>query len=178
VLQLARYIAILTNGGKNVDVTVIKDIINSDGEKIARNEIDGHSDRRLRRTSSGREEVLFSQENIQAVLEGMRMTTEEAGGTAFSVFRSFGIEVGGKTGASEAGVDPVTGQNITNSLFAGFAPYHEPEIAVVVLVENGGVGYYSGHIVREILEVYFRTKEEIVEDRVAIPYTGRENYKV
>ena len=37
----------------------------------------------------------------------------------------------------------------------GFAPFDDPEIAVVVIVENGGHGSYTAEVVREIIEEYF-----------------------
>jgi peptidoglycan glycosyltransferase len=45
-----------------------------------------------------------------------------------------GVQVAGKTGTAEvAGVEP-------HAWFAGFAPADDPQVAVVVLVENGGSG--------------------------------------
>ncbi len=46
----------------------------------------------------------FKEENIEAILEGMRGVTSESGGTAYSTFRNFNIEVGGKTGSAQTGV--------------------------------------------------------------------------
>ena len=98
----------------------------------------------------------------------MKSVTTETGGTAYSVFRDFEIEVGGKTGSAEAG------KNV-NAWFTGFAPYDNPEIAVVVFVENGGHGYYTASVARSIFESYFGKTEEIEEDRTAKPYTGEAN---
>lgn len=99
-------------------------------------------------------------ENIKAVLEGMKGVTSESGGTAYSTFKDFNIEVGGKTGSAQAG-------NITNGWFVGFAPFDKPEIAVVVLVENGAHGGYTAEVARDIFVEYFgmntqnkETKEE------------------
>ena len=110
----------------------------------------------------------ISEENIKTVMEGMKSVATETGGTAYSVFRGFEIEVGGKTGSAEAG------KNV-NAWFTGFAPYDDPEIAVVVFVENGGHGYYTATVARAIFESYFGTNEEIEEDRRAKPYTGQDN---
>ena len=46
-----------------------------------------------------------TQENINAVLEGMRGVTSESGGTAYSTFKDFNIEVGGKTGSAQTGIE-------------------------------------------------------------------------
>ena len=84
------------------------------------------------------------------------------------MFRDFDIEVGGKTGSAEAGGN-------VNAWFVGFAPYDDPEIAVVVFVENGGHGYYTANVAKAIFERYFGTTEEIEENKIAIPYTEQAN---
>ena len=91
----------------------------------------------------------------------MRSVTEVVGGTAYSVFKDFTISVGGKTGSAEAG-------RRTDGWFAGFAPYDDPEIAVVVMVENGKHGYYTAEVVKEIIYEYFGMNvQSIVEDMSA-----------
>ena len=164
-IQMARYIAMLTNGGKKLDLTIIKDIINNQGESIKTEEIKDYINKRLGIEKTSEENLNIQKENLKTVLEGTQSVTEE-GGTAYSVFKDFPIQVGGKTGSAEAGNDK------TNAWFVGFAPYENPEIAVVVLVENGAHGYYSAEVTKEIMEAYFGLNEEIVEDKTAKPYTN------
>lgn len=164
-IQMARYIAMLTNGGKKLDLTIIKDIINNQGESIKTEEGKDYINKRLGIEKTSEENLNIQKENLKTVLEGMQSVTEE-GGTAYSVFKDFPIQVGGKTGSAEAGNDK------TNAWFVGFAPYENPEIAVVVLVENGAHGYYSAEVTKEIMEAYFGLNEEIVEDKTAKPYTN------
>lgn len=167
-LQIAKYIAMLTNGGNDIDVTLIKEITNADGTKIDKTEIETYINERLGITKNDKEKLQISEENIAIVLEGMKSVTTETGGTAYSVFKNFDIEIGGKTGSAEAG------KNL-NAWFTGFAPYDDPEIAVVVFVENGGHGYYTANVAKDIFESYFGTNEKIEEDRTAKPYTGQTN---
>lgn len=164
-IQMARYIAMLTNGGKKLDLTIIKDIINNQGESIKTEEVKDYINKRLGIEKTSEENLNIQKENLKTVFEGMQSVTEE-GGTAYSVFKDFPIQVGGKTGSAEAGNDK------TNAWFVGFAPYENPEIAVVVLVENGAHGYYSAEVTKEIMEAYFGLNEEIVEDKTAKPYTN------
>ena len=164
-IQMARYIAMLTNGGKKLDLTIIKDIINNQGESIKTEEVKDYINKRLGIEKTSEENLNIQKENLKTVLEGMQSVTEE-GGPAYSVFKDFPIQVGGKTGSAEAGNDK------TNAWFVGFAPYENPEIAVVVLVENGAHGYYSAEVTKEIMEAYFGLNEEIVEDKTAKPYTN------
>lgn len=167
-LQIAKYIAMLTNGGNDIDVTLIKEITNVDGTKVDKTELEEYINERLGISKTEKEDLEISKENIETVLEGMKSVTTETGGTAYSVFKNFDIEVGGKTGSAEAGKS-------THAWFTGFAPYDDPEIAVVVFVENGGHGYYTATAAKEIFESYFGSNEEIEEDRTAKPYTGQAN---
>ena len=165
-LQMARYIAMLTNGGKQVDITIIKDIVNNKGESINKDEVNEYINNRLGNKESNMTDLNLEQENLKTVLEGMQSVTEE-GGTAYSIFKDFDIQIGGKTGSAEAG-------NKTNAWFVGFAPYESPEIAVVVFVENGAQGYYSAEVTKEIMEAYFGLNEEIEEDKTVKPYVNND----
>ena len=164
-LQMAKYIAMVANGGNKINPTIVKRILNADGTESSKTEINQYVKEKLGLEDEQTEDLTFSQENIAAVLEGMRSVTEE-GGTASSVFRNFDIEVGGKTGSAEVGSN-------VNAWFAGFAPFNDPEIAVVVMVENGGHGFYTAEVAREIIAEYFGmniNSTEIQEDNQAINY--------
>lgn len=167
-MQIARYIAMLANGGKAIDITIIKDIIHGDGTKEDKNAVKQYVNNKIRLTEVNSENLDIKQENLDAVLEGMKSVTTETGGTAYGVFRDFDIEVGGKTGSSEVG-DKV------NAWFAGFAPFDDPEIAVVVMVENGAHGSYTAEVAKEIIEEHFNLKEDIKEDVTASPHTEQVN---
>lgn len=71
----------------------------------------------------------------ETVAEGMRMAV--LGGTC-SKANLPGIEVCGKTGTAQNPHGP------DHSAFMGFAPYHNPKIAVAVYVENAGFGATFG----------------------------------
>ena len=110
------------------------------------------------------QDVTIKKKKKKTVLEGMRSVTEE--GTAASIFRDFEIAVGGKTGSAEAPGNKV------NAWFAGFAPFDDPEIAVVVMAENGGHGYYTADAVKQIMREYFGMNlEDVTEDVTAYSYT-------
>ena len=95
----------------------------------------------------------------------MKSVTSDRSGTAYSIFRNFNISVGGKTGSAEAPGNKV------NAWFVGFAPFENPEIAIVVMVENGAHGNYTAEVVREIMSEYFGMNTQNVEENMsAIPY--------
>jgi len=164
-LQMAKYVAMIANRGKNLDVTIVKSIINPDGSEISRDEYESYVNEKLGLQQENVEEMSFKEENIEAILEGMRGVTSESGGTAYSTFRNFNIEVGGKTGSAQTGV-----QGKTNAWFVGFAPFDDPEIAIVVFVRNGGHGSYTAEVARDIIAQYFgMNTNQVTENTTAIP---------
>ena len=164
-LQMAKYVAMIANRGKKLDVTIVKSIINPDGSEVARDEYEAYVNEKLGLQEDDTEEMNFKEENIEAILEGMRGVTSESGGTAYSTFKNFNIEVGGKTGSAQTGV-----QGKTNAWFVGFAPFDDPEIAIVVFVRNGGHGSYTAEVAREIIAQYFgMNTNQVTENTTAIP---------
>lgn len=164
-LQMAKYVAMIANRGKNLDVTIVKSIINPDGSEVSRDEYESYVNEKLGLQQENVEEMNFKEENIEAILEGMRGVTSESGGTAYSTFKNFNIEVGGKTGSAQTGV-----QGKTNAWFVGFAPFDDPEIAIVVFVRNGGHGSYTAEVARDIIAQYFgMNTNQVTENTTAIP---------
>ena len=162
-IQMAKYISILTNGGKSINPTLIKQVVNADGSEVSKEEIQEYINQKLGIEEEQAQDMQISEQNLNAVLEGMRSVTSETGGSAYSIFRNFNIEVGGKTGTAQAG-------DKTNAWFVGFAPFDDPEIAVVIMIENGGHGLYAAYSAKEIIAQYFGMNATGVnEDLSAIP---------
>ena len=163
---MAKYISMLANGGKDIDVTLIKTVIDSDGNQMSKDQIDEYVNRKLGIDSNKESEQLnISEDNLKAILEGMKGVTSESGGTAYSTFAGFNVEVAGKTGTAQVG-------SKTNGWFAGFAPYDNPEIAIVVVVENVTHGGYTAEVARDIFAEYFgMNASEITESQEAVPST-------
>lgn len=169
LVQMAKYISMLTNGGKSIQPTIVKTIRNADGTEVSKQEIEKFVKEKLNLPEENTEDLQINQDNLKAVLEGMRSVTTESGGTAYSIFKNFNIEVGGKTGSAETGRDK---NAKVNAWFTGFAPFDDPEIAVVVMVENGGHGNYTAEVARDIIAEYFGMNAgEVTEDVTARPYT-------
>lgn len=151
-IQMAKYISILVNGGHQIEVTTIKAVRNSDGTEIPKDEINRYVNELLGIDDSNVEEKVFNNTNLKAVLDGMKNVTTESGGTAYSVFKDSNVTVGGKTGSAQAGKK-------THAWFVGFAPFDDPEIAVVAIVENGAHGAYAAQIAKDIFDSYFYEDE-------------------
>ena len=128
-----------------------------------------YTNKKLGITDDEKKETLeISSENLTAILEGMKSVTNETGGTAYSVFRDLDIEIGGKTGSAQAGDE-------VNAWFACFAPYEDPEIVIVAMIEKGSHGSYAAEIAKDILEEYYGVNSQKVEESTnAVPYTEQE----
>lgn len=171
-LQMAKYISMVANGGNKIDVSIIKTIQNSDGTEVSKEEINKFVSEKLGVSKDeDSDNISLNSEYINAVKEGMKSVTSGEAGTAYARFKNFNIAVGGKTGSAEAGKDS-NGKDIVNAWFAAFAPYDDPEIAVVIMVENGGHGNYTAEAVRNIMAEYFgMNTQNVTEDMKAISYT-------
>jgi penicillin-binding protein 2 len=65
------------------------------------------------------------------------------------------VAVAGKTGTAEFGTAQYDGKHPTHGWFMGFAPYDDPEIAVVVFVERGSGGNDAAPAAGRIFDYYF-----------------------
>ena len=165
-LQMAKYISMLVNGGKKIDVSIVKTIRNADGSEVSKDEINNFVNKKLGlEEETNTEDIQINQEYLNAVLQGMKSVTSDTTGTAYVRFKDFDVSVGGKTGSAEAPNDQV------HAWFVGFAPFENPEIAIVVMVENGRHGNYTAEVVRDIMEEYFgMNTQDVTEDMSATPY--------
>ena len=156
-MQIAKYISSIANGGNVVKPTIVKSILNSDGSEVSRDEITQYTNEKLGYSDTD-DGITINQESVNVAKEGMRMAASEAGGTAYNIFKGFNQEVAGKTGSAEAGKDK-NGNDLVNAWFVCFAPYEKPEVAVVVMIENGGHGNYAAEVERDVLTQYFGMNE-------------------
>jgi len=164
-LQMCYYISTLANKGKKTDVTIIKDIIKADGTSDDVEKIKVDIDKKLGLDEIINEDIEISDSTINAIFEGMRSVTGDHGGTVYGTFSDFPIEVAGKTGTA------TSGNGSDNAWFVGFAPYDDPEIAVVVIVEHGGHGYFTARAVKDIMEEYFGYNNDKIDEKLILNTT-------
>ena len=90
----------------------------------------------------------ISNKNINAVREGMRQAVVRGSAQSLSgILRP----VAGKTGTAQFGSD-----GKSHAWFIGFAPFNNPNLAIVVLIEGGGEGSSAAvPVAKEVLEWYF-----------------------
>jgi penicillin-binding protein 2 len=134
-IQLANFTAVLANGGTLYSPKIVNRIRKASGEdsfiqpKIIRKDF-------------------IAKDIMQVVREGMRQTI--TGGTAQSL-KSLPVAVAGKTGTAQFG-----SENKTHSWFISFAPYDDPKIAMVVLVEGESEGNSGAvPVTKEVYDWYF-----------------------
>lgn len=162
-IQMARYVSMIANDGKSIDTTIVKSIIKPDGTEISKDEINEYVKNKLGLGDTNLEDVKISKEDSQAIKKGMRGVTSEAGGTAAAYFSDLDIDIAGKTGSAQTGID-----GEAHGWFVGFAPYDDPEIAVVVFVEKAGSGGYTSDVAKKIIKEYFgMNSEKVTEDKSA-----------
>ncbi len=187
-LQILMSAAVIANDGMLMRPTVINQIANAEGETILPFEpemlwditvdpvIEVYSDP----TSAGGCEAKLTGEKttvapwvVEKIQEGMRAVVTE--GTLEDTFANIGIAVAGKTGtaeycdtfANEKGLC-IPGSWPSHAWTLAYAPYDNPEIAVIAFAYNGGEGAsVAGPIVRRTIEAYFELKT--IDSRVYLP---------
>jgi len=149
-LQVVRYFAAVANGGTLYRPQVISRIgAAADGsapEEIIEPEAVGT--------------LPVSEENLNAIRQGLEGAAQRAGGTATHRFTGLSIPVAGKTGTAQAPGET----SLPHAWFGGYAPSNchtlpegcEEQIAVIVLVENTGEGStFAAPMFRQVVEAYF-----------------------
>ena len=137
---VARYVAAVANGGTVYDLTLIDSITSPDGEVISRREPV---------VSNSMPELA---PYLPFIHKGMQGVVDDEGGTATQLFRDFKYkdDMAAKTGTAQ--VSRIDLEN--NAWFVAFAPYEDPEIAVVCYIPNGYGGSRAAHAVRELIGYY------------------------
>lgn len=134
-MQLASYTAALANCGTLYSPKIVNRIRKSNGE-------DKYIQPKIIRKD------FISKDIMQILREGMRQVVTD--GTA-QALKNLPVAVAGKTGTAQFG----TG-NQTHAWFISFAPYDDPKIAMVVLVEGESEGNSSAvPVTKEVYDWYF-----------------------
>lgn len=157
LLQLAHATATLANGGVVMRPHLVNATIDPvTGQKtyVAREPV---------------ETIPLKRANLDVVIAGMTDVTKT--GTARSVFQGAPYSVAGKTGTAQvvtiAQEDKYDEKKLArrhhdHALFIAFAPAKNPEIALAVLVENGGFGAKAAApVAREVIDYWLTGKNSL-----------------
>ena len=134
-LQLAHMVATLVGGGDRWQVHLL--------QKVA-----GEAPREKVRLGK----INLSPGNVAAIKEGMLAVTQS--GSLATAFQSLPVQVGAKTGSAQ-----VDGEETSNAVLVCFAPYEDPEIALAVVVEQGGSGSSLGTVAAQVIQAYVQSHQ-------------------
>ncbi len=174
-LQLANIYATLGNGGTLYRPRLIKQLESSDRRVIKVYEPEKMGT------------LPVSPQNIQIINKALWGVVNEKGGTG-SVLKRPEADVSGKTGTAQVIGLPqdqaarkakrVSADFRDHALFACFAPYGNPEIAVAVILENAGHGgSAAAPVARKVIDAYFARKHTIQSRLQGIAADGGETRK-
>jgi penicillin-binding protein 2 len=152
-LQMARFYALIANGGRLVQPHIAADV-EEVGTKTA-------SGRVLHSFAPGpAPSVDIDPVYLDAVRSGLYEATHASFGTSTSVFGTFPVPVAGKTGTAEKAVSiPGFTGKMDQSWWVGYAPADNPQIVVAALIENGGHGgTAAAPAALKVFEAYFNKK--------------------
>ena len=169
--------AIIANDGKFMQPTLVRDVLDSEGNIVQPFEpvlkwdvttdpiIQDYGETTIR----GCEPIMGQTKTvapwvIETMQQGMRMAVTI--GTLKDRFEGATISAAGKTGTAEYCDKYAQAKNLcipgnwpSHAWTVAYAPYENPEIAVVAFVYSGGEGSsVAGPIVRRVLEAYLELK--------------------
>lgn len=135
-LHMALVTSAIANDGVMMKPYIVKEIKDKNGSI-------------LEREKPEELERVVSKETADIIKGYMVDTVKSGTGTRAKIS---GITVGGKTGSAEN-----ENHEETSSWFTAFAPAEDPQIAVAVIVEEGGVGgKRAAEIAREVIKAYLK----------------------
>ncbi len=161
-LQMARFYALLANGGELVTPHVVSAIEQSGGSST------GPAQGSLveRRFQPPAQELNLDPAALDVIRQGLFEATHSPNGTSSGVFGHFPVAVAGKTGTAEKVIDTGDGYFRTEDTawWCGFGPYDNPELVVCAVIENGGFGgEIAAPAALQVFEQYFGTKATQVQ---------------
>jgi penicillin-binding protein 2 len=170
-LQLAVATATMANRGKNIRPRLVREIENiRSGDKLSvksrlANQID-----------------IKEKDHWQQVINAMKDVIHSPRGTARRLNKDIPYTIAGKTGTAQViGIkqgekydeSKVLKKHRDHALFIAFAPVEDPQIAIAVIVENGGHGgSTAAPIAGQVIKAWLTPK--IASGEIKLPDTAKE----
>lgn len=156
-LQMAMAYAAIANGGTVYEPKLVKAIMGADGTVIEKMAPTIKSELDLPKST-----INFLRNSLPGV------TTDGSGESPFLGFPLNQIPIASKTGSAQ-----VTGDKVSTSWFASYAPANKPRYAIVMMVTQGGTGSKtSGPSVRKIYEALFGVEGTTVNPNKSVLIGG------
>ena len=131
-VQLARYVNTLAGDGVNRELTLIKDIVDYEGNSLG---------------STQKEAVAMdvSDTSIKTAQTGMEMA-----GESYSALAATGYEIAAKSGTAQENANMPD-----HATLIAYTPYDDPEISMSVVIQYGYTSTYSIKIGSEVARFYY-----------------------
>ncbi len=153
-IAVARYIAALVNGGYVYDAHIVDKVTTANGELV------------YEQNPTLVRKLDINENNLKVIKQGMKEMVSESedhySSTARNYFNKFKYkdQMGGKTGTAQ--VSEINLED--NAWFVAYAPFEDPEIAIVVYIPNGYSGSMASSTVKDIVEYYLDLKYATEDD--------------
>ncbi len=170
-LQLVNAYSAIANGG-TLYLPQLVDTIESPGGEVIK---------RFEPVELGR--LNISEGTLTLIREALRGVVAHEEGTAHHL-NVDGLRIAGKTGTAQVvrfkkrvkDIEKIPYKHRDHAWFVGFAPYDEPRIVVVVIVEHGGFGSQSAApIALKVIKTYLEGVNQ-EEGMLSAEYTRRERH--
>ena len=138
-IAVARYVSAIANNGTVYDAQIVDKVISADGTVV------------LEKQPVIANQIITSQAYFDAIHEGMEeVTSTENDGTASEQFSTARYKIAAKTGTSQR-----TDLDLENNAWlVTYAPVDDPQIVVVVYIQNGYAGAYASQAAITTIEYY------------------------
>lgn len=136
-IQMANALQVIANGSTMYKLHFVKSVLNSSGKVVSQ------TSPQVVETSP------VSAANINIVREGMRTCVTSG---SCSMLKNLPVAAAGKTGTAQFGAN----NEFKHAWFTTFAPYDNPQIEMVVLLDSGGEGSsFAEPVANNVLKWYF-----------------------
>jgi penicillin-binding protein 2 len=148
-LQMARFYALIANGGKLVTPHLLLDVQDPNGASVP-----------LPAAAPPKPVKQLDPAALQIVRQGLLEGTHLTFGTSYPVFGQFPVSIAGKTGTAEKVLTMPGYVGVKNqSWWCGYGPTDNAKIVVCAVIENGGHGgTAAAPAAAQVLASYFHVK--------------------
>lgn len=156
--QISRYVTALASKGNLYDLSILKNVTDSEGTVIEtyEPELVDHID--------------FKDSTWSAVKNGMYQVVYGKKSSISHLFKSIkNYKIAGKTGTAQENT-----KRANHALFISYGPYDDPEISVTTVIPYGYTSSYAAETARDVYKYYFGllSKEEKKNKKALYPSSG------
>lgn len=158
-IELVQYVSTIASNGKKLQPHLLQAVYASNMQ----HELTADSKPQAVNQPVVQDQLKLNPQFLKIVQQGMwGVCNDPFGGTAYTLFAGASnpspYQAAGKTGTAQIVLD---GKEQYNSVFIGYAPYDNPQVAIAVMVPGGGYGAEtSGTIARVMMDTYFQEHHE------------------